>query len=388
MNVLSIIEEHTKKYNEVPSILVSGSDQFTKEGMTRRWIDIVHQSKEPHVVIDMSKMCTFKNILDNSGVTIGETIPGSNSFSVFDGDQITSEDRLRVCMESSGWDENNKDKAIAYIKLLQHIHDIEYGEPGEINLELISMYSAPKAVEYRIQQLVNNGILNCDEQINILGRYSELSTVAPNIENILISYSSMFGITKENKVDLSNMTNDKVLYVYIGKIKDMRSRKNMLESVSEIITDYVKYTGTKPYVTIYSKGNKYDSVLAEFLQDISEVSRILLITENLFAIENYSDISQCFQMRIYSRHNTMEACEEVEKCFGNIYVRKKSYSKARDMHFRARGIFDRIMGTDVVLTETTSTLVAEAKYRKEDISMMPEGYCIVSYAGENFMTAV
>lgn len=394
MNVLSIIEEHTENYSEIPSILVSGSDRVTKESMTRRWLDTIQQNNAPHVVIDMSKMCCMTEILSNSGVTVAATIPGSNGFSMFDGDKISSEDRIKVRMSNSGWSEEKKDKAIAYLNLLQHIYKMEYGKMGEISLELIAMYSAPKVVEYKINQLVNVGILDFEEQINILGRYSEFSNIAPDIENLLISHSAMSGVTLDKKVNLSDMTNNKVLYVHLGRVKDVVSRKNTLEMVSNMIMDYVQSMmlngmGTrKPYVTIYSKGNKSDFVIAEFLEDAHEFSQILFISDNAFAIENYSDISQCFPMRIYSRHDTMEGCEQVEKCFGNIFVRKKTYSKARDMHYNSRGLLDRIMGTDVVLTETTSDQTPEAKYRKEDIAAMPEGYCILSYAGRDFMTSI
>lgn len=394
MNFLSIMDEHIENYGEIPSVLLSGKDQLTKERMIQRWLDAIQQDKSPHIVIDMSKMRSVAEIITKSGVTVGAIIPGNNVFSMFDGDRIESEDRLKISMSNSGWNEEKKDKAIAYLNLLQHIYKMEYGENGKINLQLIAMYSAPKVVEYKMNQLVNAGILDFEEQLNILGRYSELSSVAPDIENLLISHSTVSGITMGEKIRLADMINNKVLYVHLGRVKDVVSKKTILEMVSNMVMDYVQSFVSKgmevrkPYVTVYSRGNKTDSVLGEFFENIHEFSQILFISDNVFAIDNYSYISQCFPMRIYSRHDTMEGCEEVEKCFGNIYVRKKTYSSARDMHHKSRGFLDRILGTDRVLTENISDQRPEAKYRKEDIAVMPEGYCILSYAGRDFIACI
>ena len=160
MNFLSIMDEHIENYGEIPSVLLSGKDQLTKERMIQRWLDAIQQDNSPHIVIDMSKMRSVAEIITKSGVTVGAIIPGNNVFSMFDGDRIESEDRLKISMSNSGWNEEKKDKAIAYLNLLQHIYKMEYGENGKINLQLIAMYSAPKVVEYKMNQLVNAGILD------------------------------------------------------------------------------------------------------------------------------------------------------------------------------------------------------------------------------------
>lgn len=386
MNAISIIDEHRNTYCEIPSIMVSGADGMVKQVIFQKWFDMAYETGAPHIVIDLSKMGELKNVMNQYGVRIGAYIPGNNCFSVFDGDDIDSEDRLRVWMGNAGWSEEKKDKAISYLLFLMHMNELETGTQGKLGMELCVKYSAPKEFENRVQQLVNQGILGHYEQINILGKYSELSSAAPDLENLLTGGSITEGMTNEREIEFENLRGNNALYVHLGKVRDEYTRKNILNAVKGKIDNYMyQQNMVRPVITIYSKGKLSDNVISEFVNDLEEIGQILLVTDNIFGINDSGELQQNFSMRIYSRHTVMDAAEKVQDAFGYIYVRKKSYAVAQDMHQRSRGIIDRILKTDVVRTETISEPRPEAKYRKEDIVAFPPGYCIVSYSGQDMI---
>ncbi len=387
MDVLAMIERHKDTYHEIPSILVSGIDLLVRQGMYREWFAMAHKADAPHIVIDLSKMGELRNTMRQHGITIGAYLPGDNCFSVFDGDPIDSEDRLRVWMDNAGWTEAKKDQAISYILFLSHLNELETGTPGRYSMELISKYSAPKELEYRVQQMVDRGILDNREQMHILGKYSELSSVAPDLENLLIGSSMTEGMTNEKKICFEELKGCHALYVHLGKWKDNYTRKNILNAVKgKLEHDMSRQSIKRPIVTIYSKGKLADHVISEFISDMEELGQVLFCTDNIYGITDSPKITQNFSMRIYSRHTVMDAAQKIEDAFGLIYIRKKAYSVARDMHQKSRGFIDRILKTDVVRTETVSEPQPEAKYRKEDILAFPPGYCIVSYLGQDMVT--
>lgn len=388
MNALSIIDNYKNAYNKMPSILVSGIDTVVKNAICKKWFGMVCETGAPHIIIDLSKMGELKGTINKCGVKIGAYIPGNNCFSLFDGDEIDSEDRLRVWMENAGWTNERKDRAISYLLFLSHIDALVTGETGKFGMELIAKYSAPKEFENRIQQLENQGIIEYDEQISILGRYSELSNVAPDLENLLMGGSITEGMTKEETIKIEKLRGNSVLYVHLGKVKDEYSRKKILSAVIGKIDSYLSVQNVQPVITIYSKGKATDNIISEFISDMEEVGQVLLVSDNIFGVNESSGIEQNFPIRIYSRQAVMDAAEKVEDAFGYIYVRKKSYATARDMHQRSRGIIDRLLRTDVVMTETILGPQPEAKYRKEDIMHFPPGYCIVGYLGQDMITQI
>ena len=136
MNAISIIDEHRNTYCEIPSIMVSGADGMVKQVIFQKWFDMAYETGAPHIVIDLSKMGELKNVMNQYGVRIGAYIPGNNCFSVFDGDDIDSEDRLRVWMGNAGWSEEKKDKAISYLLFLMHMNELETGTQGKLGMEL------------------------------------------------------------------------------------------------------------------------------------------------------------------------------------------------------------------------------------------------------------
>lgn len=387
MNMLRIIDGYKEKYQGIPSILVSGIDTQVKDVVYKTWFDIAYNMIVPHIVIDLSKMSELKYVITRCGINIESYLPGDNCFSVFDGDDMDSEDRLRIWMENAGWTEEKKDKAIAYIIFLSQIDAIETGRVAKFGMELISKYSAPKEFECIIQQWVNQNIIDTDEQICILGKYSELSPIAPELENLIIGGSILQGTAKKNEVNLDKLNGKNVLYVHLAKVHDEMSQKKLLNAVEGKMENYIQtHNILKPLITIYSKGKSTDSVILQFIRDIAEFCNILFVTDNIYAINNSSEIEQNFPMKIYSRHAVMNGAQKVEESFGNIYVRKKSYAIAKDMHLRSRSLIDTILGTDVVKTESLSEPRPEAKYKKEDIISFPPGYCIFSYEGQDMIT--
>lgn len=387
MDALSIIDNYRTSYRKVPSIMVSGIDETVKRALFRKWFDMVYALRTPHIVIDLSRTGEMKNILQQFGVNIGASIPGSNCFSMFDGDDFESEDRLRVRMSNAGWSNEKKDKAIAYMLFLQHINHLETGQMESFGMNLMAKYSSPKDFEYVIKQLYDQGIIEYYEQLGILGKYSELSSVAPDLEALLMAGSITQGMNNERELRLESLRGNNVAYIHIGRMRDEYSRLNILNAIKGKIDNYsFSHANNNSVITIYGKGKMNENVISDFVNDMEEDSQILLVSDNVFGIRDNEEIQQNFPMRIFSRHDIMDAAEKVQNTFGNIYIRKKTYATARDMHMKSRGILDRIMGTDVVKTETISEPQPEAKYRKEEIMAYLPGQCIVSYAGQDMLT--
>lgn len=386
MDVFMLMEYHRERWREMPSVLVSGEDAMTKEVITAKWLGMLAQDGAvPHLVLDMSRIGEFRSILQKNRLNIAAMIPGNNSISIFNGDAVDTEDRLRQMMRGGGWSEEKINKGIIYLEFLYHMDTIgrkDQLKQGIINLQLIRKYSSAKEVENTINQMIRNHIISYREGMNLIGRYSELSPVAPEIENLIIGTAVSLSLTAEKNIDFNNLAGNSVVYVHLGRVKDEFMRRIILQNVAGMIEDYAVRKGRKPAVTIWTRGKSEDTVLSEFIETVEELSQIYFCTNNFFAIESWRQIEQIFRLGIYSKHASSHACECLEQLFGNIYVRKKTYAVAEDM---SKGLLDKILRMNIIKTESLTEPQAEAKYRKEDIMCFPSGYGIINYDGQNVM---
>ena len=301
-------------------------------------------------------------------------------------DSINGMTRLRELMKVMGYDEKQKQKLIAYLKFIEHIERLFGTEEDNIlTLEILGSYSSNVYVEMKIQKLVSENIIDSDQQLYLLSKYSEVCDVAADFENSFYILAPF--IRGKNK-----LTSHADLTAYLFSFKEMETDIVIKNIVTHLLLyDIADNINERFAILILDKGMGERPYILKLLTALPEWAEVYLVSPDIFTLVNNNMLSMImnrFAVRIYSKHLAMDSCRFIEELLGEINVVKQSYAVNYDCRWSANKPLDILWGRNKTEGYVTNPSVREPKYRKEMIARLHQGEAIIEYGGRSLLVSL
>lgn len=383
MNYLTFIEQ-IMKYNSVSapnSFLVSGNDKLVCNYILSDIYRKAYHQKKHLIIIDDSKNMD-SDILEKIGYCIKNGLSGEYSFYPFFQVELQKEmSRIRQVLDCLNYDEKQKQKLIAYFNLVKYMEGLsKKKEKEELTIDVLSEYSSNLFVKKKLQQMVEDHSTNEEQQLYLLGKYSEICDIAPDFENdwnLLEPY-----IMGNIKPFAEKNVPTAFLLPFRELENDIVMKQLALQMLSYCLEDAKK---SNIAVVILDKGSGERSYLLKFISELPIEVEHHLISEDIFTFDDNAIqiFSNQFAVKIYSRHNAMASCSSIERVLGEIDVVKSAYSVNYDRRWKNNSPFDVLTRNNKTETYTWSPAIREPKYRKEMIISLFPNNGIVEFMGRS-----
>lgn len=385
MNILNTLQYFQMPGKNLTNCLFSGKDSLIRKTLFLHQLDSEKQNGSIHIIIDAeSETMSYLQDALSSGWNLSAAIPGKNMFfPLFHGNDIDILYRLRELLQIAGYTEEKIQKTFAYLQFLKHVEFLSGNSSPQIDQELIFNYSTTLLFQNRLQSLLANNTICDEEQMNLLAKYTELSSAGPDLENILMTISVPFSYGSQKEVCLHQMNPQDILYIHLAAIRDSTLKKILLSMLLWDIEDNWKQ---KPIsLSIFEKDS--DETFSLFLKKLPQKIHCFYFAEDFFAGQSamWKNLRSRFSVSVYARHACMESCHEIEELFGTVQTVKKSYSVDRDRRWQNNRLIDRLFDWNKTEHYTNSVPITEPRYRKEDIFSFPQGMGIAEWNGESML---
>lgn len=384
MDYLTFINNVQRK-DVVPEslrFLVSGNDSYLREKVLHEVLGQC-QKNERLLVIDDTGENTAYNILSSLGYKVTNGLSGyklcDNPFKIT---QLTSLSKLRQILDILEYDERKKGKLTAYLNFIRQIEMLETGQT--ISLPLLGKYSTTKAVNTHLEKLVANGIIDEEQQLFLLAKYSECSSAAPEFEDILFLIAPFVEgreLWSESPTafvfPLDTFGEDKILKNLILQFLSLGLTEKSDPKTTVIILDKAAY------------GDR--SGILHFILSTSPKLNIHIFSEDVFTLSSTSELANIFNrfnVRVFGRHAVESSAQQIENGCGKIEIVKSSYTVAYDRRWRANRPLDILFGKNKVETYVQAPPTFEPRYRKEAIMSLSPGCGIIEYHGQTTLFSI
>ena len=387
MDYLTFINNVQRK-DVVPEslrFLVSGNDSYLREKVLHEVLGQC-QKNERLLVIDDTGENTAYNILSSLGYKVTNGLSGyklcDNPFKIT---QLTSLSKLRQILDILEYDERKKGKLTAYLNFIRQIEMLETGQNDlTISLPLLGKYSTTKAVNTHLEKLVANGIIDEEQQLFLLAKYSECSSAAPEFEDILFLIAPFVEgreLWSESPTafvfPLDTFGEDKILKNLILQFLSLGLTEKSDPKTTVIILDKAAY------------GDR--SGILHFILSTSPKLNIHIFSEDVFTLSSTSELANIFNrfnVRVFGRHAVESSAQQIENGCGKIEIVKSSYTVAYDRRWRANRPLDILFGKNKVETYVQAPPTFEPRYRKEAIMSLSPGCGIIEYHGQTTLFSI
>lgn len=385
MDYMMLIDRITRLENDDAhvQILFSGADRIIRQAILK---DILKKSQLQHhqlFIVDDKRTPDVKdyNILRAFGYYPKNVLSGGYKlYNPFQADTLMDTGQFRQLMAILGYDEKQKAKLFSYFHFLTYL-DYLSGDPdfSVISTEKLSRYSTFLAVEDKIQALVDAGTIDSRQQIHLLSKYSEYSPAAADLDDMLPLLIPFI----QGKELYEETSSDKAFIIPTGSLgQDDTARSIILHLLQAGLCDASQARRT---LILFDKGYGNRHSICSFLEALPKSMDVHILSSDIFTLcgtsERASALSR-FSVKIYSRHQEMASCGEIEKEFGDRDVVHSTYTVSRDRHLRANGPLDFLLGKNKTEIYGQSAPVREPRYRKESIASFRDGTGIISFMGQ------
>lgn len=386
MDYLTFINNVQRK-DAVPEslrFLVSGNDSYLREKVLHEVLGQC-QKNERLLVIDDTGENTAYNILSSLGYKVTNGLSGYKLCDTpFKITQLTSLSKLRQILDILEYDERRKGKLIAYLNFIRQIEMLETGQNDlTISLPLLGKYSTTKAVNTHLEKLVANGIIDEEQQLFLLAKYSECSSAAPELEDILfliapfIEGRELWSESPTAFVFPLDMFGEEILKNLILQFLSFGLTEKSDPKTTVIILDKAAY------------GDR--SGILHFILSTSPKLNIHIFSEDVFTLSSTSELANIFNrfnVRVFGRHAVESSAQQIENACGRIEIVKSSYTVAYDRRWRANRPLDILFGKNKVETYVQAPPTFEPRYRKEAIMSLSPGCGIIEYHGQTTLFSI
>jgi len=371
--------------------LVSGQDLCCRSILLEAELAESVKRKYAHVLIVPEDRMTFtSSILLKSGLACNGVLPSRDLsyFPVFTPKYHEMRvSRFLQLLYLRGMSETEVERANKYLEFLYHLESLHTHVPVVLSGELITKYSSISKVESTINDLVREVRLSPMQCRELMEKYAEVSSVAPEIENFLSLLNDMFFRKNNDERKIARMSAQESMVFVIKKAMNPVMRKYMLQMIAWDIADACDF-GKKIAVTLLEGPEKYDEEMLWFLEQINGYARVSLYSDDMFSGRSkgrQESLKGYFANYIYSYHGSMESCENISKQCGEIPIVRSSYSYDKDRRIANNKLVDRLFNTNRVDHYTQHVPVWEPKYYKETINSLPSGSCLVKTREDDFI---
>lgn len=387
MNYLTFIN-HVVQYDPIPTpvqFLVSGNDPLIRNTVLYDVVKKAHENNQTIIMVDdtgNSKQQELNlNEISEIGYSVNNGMAGDyclhNPFQAIG--TIKGMSQIRQLFTTIGYDEKQKMKLVAYLNFIRHVEGLETENSNlGLTLNILSKYSTNLSVERKLQCLLESGIIDGQQQMYLLTKYSEICSAAADFEDMLFLLAPFIC---GDSVELGNESNQAIVF-QTGELGEDENLRNLIMQLLQFGIE----EGNKKNITVLvmDKGYGDRKCIINFLKALPSEVRVHIFSEDIFTLCEASMLSMLlnrFTARVYSRHLAMESCQAIEKACGDIDVAKNSYTVNYDRRWNANRPWDVLFGRNKTETYTRCAPVREPRYRKEMIAGLAQGRAIVEYMG-------
>lgn len=382
--------------------LVTGADPVVRNyvfhdiaGRCRGW------GKTLYVVDDTGRRDVIDSgILQDARYNLQNGLSGDRClYQPFHINSVYGTSRLRQILESLGYNEHQKAKLLGYFHFIMHLEtltskigvdnsDIRTGreKPGtahaDLSIDVLCSYSSVCAVEERLQELVDEGIIDERVRINLLSKYAECASAAADFEDMLFI---LMPFTQGESIH-KGASPERALVFPTGEFGED-------EAVRTILLQLLRFgleegNVGESAVLVFDKGYGQRQSLFSFLSTLPADMEVHVFSDDIFTLSDEASVAGLlnrFSARIYSRHLTMESCKKIEESCGEIDIVKNARTTTYDRRLFSNRPWDILLGTNKAEAYIQGAPVREPQYRKEMICRLSPGSGIIDFMGQTSM---
>jgi len=401
-----MLRSNRMEYGQV-RYLVTGADLVVRDYVFH---DIVGrcriQGKTLYVIDDTGgRDVVNRGILQDAGYRLQNGLSGGLClYSPFHIRSVRGTSRLRRILGTLGYDERQKAKLLAYFHFLTHLEtlascvdrnrtgkDVRAGGEGaktgpeELSEEILCDYSSVYAVEERIQEIVDAGIIDEPERMHLLSKYAEVSSAAADFEDMLFV---LMPFTQGKSIH-EDASPERALVFPTGELGEDETVRTVLLQLLRFGLEEGDFS--RLAVLVFDKGYGQRQSLFTFLSSLSAAMEVHVFSDDFFTLSDEAGIASMlnrFSARIYSRHLTMESCRRIEEACGEIDMVKNAKTITYDRRVFANKPWDILFGTNKTEAYVQEAPVREPRYRKEMICRFSPGSGIIDFMGHTTMFVI
>lgn len=389
MNYLTFIKntQHRLAVPQEPlQFLISGNDPYLRESLLYDVLKQCRERNERVLIIDDAGESIASDILSSLGYSIKNGLSGYKLYDIpFKINRLTGLSTLRQILDLVDYDERRKGKLTAYLNFIRQIEMLETGQNElTISLPLLGKYSTIEAVNTHLEKLVANSIIDEEQQLFLLAKFSECASAAPELEDMLFLIAPFV----EGRELWSESPTTAFVFPLDKFGEDKTLKKLILKLLSLGLTEKRK-SNPKATVIILDKAYGDRSGILNFI--LSTSAKLNIFSEDIFTLGSASDLANIFNrfnVRVFGRHAVTSSAQQIEEFCGVIEVTKSSYTVAYDRRWRANKPWDILTGRNKTETYTQTPPTLEPKYRKESIMNLPPNCAILAYRGETTIFSI
>ncbi len=358
--------------------LVSGADAMVRQTVGQHIVASCHARSKTLFVVDNTRSaadlsCGLAGYPVYDALTDGVDLC-SDFFEVGSLEQIS---RLRTLLNDLGFDGTRAMKVVSYLTFVRET-ERRLGNPGPLNAGTLEEYGGTELVRWKLEQLMDRGVLSRRNYEYLLGRYAEVSGSAADFESFLLLFSPFLGTFSP----CGNMA----VHLPVGRFSSDPSMQRMM---CHLLLSHISAHPDTSATLILDDGKGDRAHLIDIAADIPASAEIHMLTNDAFSLgdDERSILMNTFPVRIYTRHEDMGSCEKIEGCCGQIDVIRHSSSVAVDRRIRASSAWDMLLGTNRTDVSVKNAPSKEFRFRKESIHALRPGTGIVDCGGSPVLFA-
>lgn len=383
MNVLSVISmQENASCVASNHVLVSGSDAYVHKLIFDEIKQKMKGKKTILINFDDTDDYTYATLIRDGFSTVNLLeVHGVFSNPFRDSRSLVGKSNIRSFADCLGYDEPQKAKLIKYVEVMRQIANLKYGANHLLLRDVRELNSNHKFMK-ALEMLKEEHVISDDYMQDMLSRYLEVCDIAADLENCFLTLDS---IVAEDSGIFDELERGTVLLIPFSGLNQDR---NLQEIILNLLWHSLKTSHDKSdYMLVVNEAGKCTGkALTKFLAILPSQMSKYVFTEDVFALcsgseYGISNFLNKFDVHIYTRHNQMFSCAEVEKLAGEIKTIQRTYTKTHDYRLSANSWLDMLLDRDKVESYTTPPPVWEKKFRQEEIASFPKGSCLISYNG-------
>lgn len=384
MDYLTFIDKMVQYNSYAPEIqfLVSGNDRLIRESVLNDVIRNCRKQGESLLIVDDTRGtgCDYPKILRSFNYQIRNGMSGEFClYHPFRFTTVQGISKIRQMLTILEYDEKQKAKLISYLNLIHHIEMLrQESHHPELTLETVVQYSTVAAMEGKLQELVDSGILDHRQRLVLLEKYMECASAAADFEDMLyVLYPFIHGrdLLKEIRAGQA--------WVFpTGELGEDETVRSLVMQLLQFGLEEDR--NRKITLLILDKGYGSRSCVLNLLKGATPHIHMHIFSADIFTLCDASTLTMVlnrFTARIYSSHLAMSSAEAIEKACGEIDVVKNTYDVTYDRRWRSNRPWDILLGNNKTESYGTAPPEREPRYRKEMIMKFPSGNGIVEFMG-------
>ena len=384
MNYLSYIEHAMRQAKRPTQFLVSGETQ-AHEVLLKQIIRKAYSENHTLLVIDDTKdSIGVVEKLTTEGYCVINGLSGMFIFNPFNITTFTNTSKLRELLRTFQMTEKEQQKVVAYLSFIQHMRLLE-GNSTNLTLSVLAKeYSTYESVVRKLDDMVRGRIINNDEMYFLLSKYSELSSIGADLENI---FPLLQPFVEEISIKLTEKELQKsAVVLQTGRLGRDQNLKQMVIQLLKFGIDEDSKFNTVIYI---DSGNGRREELHYLCTELCSSVTLNILSKDIFTAPSsmLPEILKRSEIKIYGRHN-MSSAGLLENELGEVYVQKSTYNETLDRRIASNKPWDVLLGRNKTQGYQTLAPVKEALYSKELLSTLKSNQIILDLSGRKIMTTL